>query len=168
MLKTKQLEQSNLEMAFTIEPMINAGAWNDETWPDDWTAVTIDGKRSAQFEHTLLATETGVEILTARTADSVPFWWETEGSIKKIKFTELGIVDPIGPNFKLEKRTFAFGEFFSISSGRPEDLEHGPRKTPGALRSLVKGYSLSNHNICEAASSQNTQYKNHTTIKRFS
>jgi methionyl aminopeptidase len=65
-------------MAFTIEPMINAGAWNDLTWPDDWTAVTIDGKRSAQFEHTMVVTETGVEVLTARTADSVPFWWELE------------------------------------------------------------------------------------------
>ncbi|CAI0560486.1 unnamed protein product [Linum tenue] len=51
---------------FTIEPMINAGAWRDRMWPDGWTAVTADGKRSAQFEHTLLVTETGVEVLTAR------------------------------------------------------------------------------------------------------
>jgi methionyl aminopeptidase len=49
---------------FTIEPMINEGVWKDEHWPDNWTAVTADGKRSAQFEHTLLVTETGVEILT--------------------------------------------------------------------------------------------------------
>jgi methionyl aminopeptidase len=77
--KNKAVGTMKPGMAFTIEPMINAGVWNDETWPDDWTAVTIDGKRSAQFEHTLLATESGVEILTARTADSVPFWWETEG-----------------------------------------------------------------------------------------
>lgn len=67
-------------MAFTIEPMINAGDWRDVTWPDDWTATTSDGKRSAQFEHTLLATETGVEILTARTENSVPFWWEKSSS----------------------------------------------------------------------------------------
>uniref|UniRef100_A0A3Q3J9Y6 Methionine aminopeptidase n=1 Tax=Monopterus albus TaxID=43700 RepID=A0A3Q3J9Y6_MONAL len=40
--------------------------WQDETWPDGWTAVTRDGKRSAQFEHTLLVTETGCEILTRR------------------------------------------------------------------------------------------------------
>ena len=33
---------------FTIEPMINAGTWRDRTWPDNWTAVTADGKRSAQ------------------------------------------------------------------------------------------------------------------------
>lgn len=51
---------------FTIEPMINEGTWHDETWPDGWTSTTRDGKRSAQFEHTLLVTETGVEVLTAR------------------------------------------------------------------------------------------------------
>jgi len=51
---------------FTIEPMINRGRPSDETWPDDWTSVTRDGKRSAQFEHTMLVTENGVEILTAR------------------------------------------------------------------------------------------------------
>jgi methionyl aminopeptidase len=55
---------------FTIEPMINEGSCDDDQWPDGWTAVTADGKRSAQFEHTLLVTETGVEILTARLADS--------------------------------------------------------------------------------------------------
>ncbi|KAI8981943.1 methionine aminopeptidase 1 [Mycotypha africana] len=49
---------------FTIEPMICEGHWRDEIWPDNWTAVTCDGKRSAQFEHTLLVTETGCEILT--------------------------------------------------------------------------------------------------------
>ncbi|CAG8661502.1 5908_t:CDS:10, partial [Ambispora leptoticha] len=50
---------------FTIEPMINLGTSNDRTWPDNWTAVTADGKRSAQFEHTLLVKEDGVEVLTA-------------------------------------------------------------------------------------------------------
>eukprot|EP00252_Welwitschia_mirabilis_P026313 TRINITY_DN858_c0_g1_i1.p1 TRINITY_DN858_c0_g1~~TRINITY_DN858_c0_g1_i1.p1 ORF type:complete len:401 (-),score=77.76 TRINITY_DN858_c0_g1_i1:489-1691(-) len=55
---------------FTIEPMINAGVWRDRMWPDGWTAVTSDGKRSAQFEHTLLVTETGVEVLTARLPSS--------------------------------------------------------------------------------------------------
>ncbi|KAK9148004.1 hypothetical protein Scep_006761 [Stephania cephalantha] len=43
-----------------------AGVWRDRLWPDGWTAATADGKRSAQFEHTLLVTETGVEVLTAR------------------------------------------------------------------------------------------------------
>ena len=40
----------------------------DRLWPDKWTAVTADGLLSAQFEHTLLVTDTGVEILTARQA----------------------------------------------------------------------------------------------------
>lgn len=51
---------------FTIEPMISQGSWRDEIWPDNWTAVTIDGLLSAQFEETLLVTDTGVEILTRR------------------------------------------------------------------------------------------------------
>ncbi|GAM26440.1 hypothetical protein SAMD00019534_096150 [Acytostelium subglobosum LB1] len=54
----------------TIEPMINEGTWNDDMWPDDWTAVTKDGKRSAQFEHTILITDTGYEVLTKRTVGS--------------------------------------------------------------------------------------------------
>jgi len=52
---------------FTVEPMINLGSnGGDRTWPDNWTAVTKDGKRSAQFEHTFLVTEQGLEVLTAR------------------------------------------------------------------------------------------------------
>jgi methionyl aminopeptidase len=52
---------------FTVEPMINLGSnGGDRTWPDNWTAVTKDGKRSAQFEHTFIVTETGVELLTHR------------------------------------------------------------------------------------------------------
>ncbi|KAJ1950811.1 Methionine aminopeptidase 1 [Linderina pennispora] len=55
---------------FTIEPMINVGRFNDQTWRDNWTAVTADGKRSAQFEHGILVTETGYEVLTKRLEDS--------------------------------------------------------------------------------------------------
>lgn len=51
---------------FTIEPMISEGTWRNEQWPDDWTAVTKDGQWSAQFEQTLLVTETGCDILTKR------------------------------------------------------------------------------------------------------
>jgi len=51
---------------FTIEPMISEGTWRDQIWPDGWTAVTQDGKRSAQFEQTLLVTETGCDIITGR------------------------------------------------------------------------------------------------------
>lgn len=50
--------------------MITLGSYKDKTWPDDWTSVTVDGKRTAQFEHTLLVTEDGVEVLTARLPDS--------------------------------------------------------------------------------------------------
>ena len=52
-------------MVFTVEPMINLGDWRLHTLADDWTAVTNDGKYSAQFEHTIAVTETGAEILTA-------------------------------------------------------------------------------------------------------
>ena len=55
---------------FTIEPMINEGTWKDMTWFDEWTAVTQDGKRSAQFEHTILITEDGYELLTKRNENS--------------------------------------------------------------------------------------------------
>jgi len=51
-------------MTFTIEPMLNLGTVEWDMWDDDWTVVTKDHKRSAQFEHTLLITETGAEILT--------------------------------------------------------------------------------------------------------
>ncbi len=51
-------------MTFTIEPMINLGDWRCQILKDGWTAVTVDGSLSAQFEHTVLVTETGVEVLT--------------------------------------------------------------------------------------------------------
>jgi methionyl aminopeptidase len=51
-------------MTFTVEPMITLGGWQHRMWDDDWTAVTADGKRTAQYEHTLLVTETGVDVLT--------------------------------------------------------------------------------------------------------
>jgi methionyl aminopeptidase len=51
-------------MTFTIEPMITLGTVSYRVWDDDWTAVTADGKRTAQFEHTLLVTDDGYEVLT--------------------------------------------------------------------------------------------------------
>jgi methionyl aminopeptidase len=51
-------------MTFTIEPMISIGDWHHEMWSDGWTAVTVDRSRTAQFEHTLVVTEDGAEILT--------------------------------------------------------------------------------------------------------
>ncbi len=51
-------------MTFTIEPMIALGTWQHRMWDDGWTAVTADGKRTAQFEHTCLVTDDGVDVLT--------------------------------------------------------------------------------------------------------
>ena len=52
-------------MTFTIEPMITLGTVNYRLWDDDWTAVTADGRRTAQFEHTILVTDDGADVLTA-------------------------------------------------------------------------------------------------------
>ncbi|KAL5533075.1 FMA1 [Sanghuangporus sanghuang] len=65
--KNKAIGTMKPGMTFTIEPMINLGTWDGLHWPDDWTCTTADGKRSAQFEETLLITDTGVEVLTAGT-----------------------------------------------------------------------------------------------------
>ena len=51
-------------MTFTIEPMITLGTIDYDIWPDGWTVVTKDHKRTAQFEHTILVTDSGSEILT--------------------------------------------------------------------------------------------------------
>ena len=51
-------------MTFTIEPMLTLGTIDYDIWPDGWTAVTKDRKRTAQFEHTILVTDDGYEILT--------------------------------------------------------------------------------------------------------
>ena len=53
-------------MVFTIEPMINLGGYEVEVLADKWTAVTLDGSLSAQFEHTIVVTKTGCEVLTKR------------------------------------------------------------------------------------------------------
>lgn len=51
-------------MTFTIEPMITLGTGNWYMWDDGWTVLTADGSRCAQFEHTLVVTENGAEVLT--------------------------------------------------------------------------------------------------------
>ena len=54
-------------MVFTIEPMVNAGGYEVEIDPSDkWTVRTVDGSLSAQFEHTIVVTKTGCEVLTRR------------------------------------------------------------------------------------------------------
>jgi len=57
-------------MIFTIEPMINAGKRFVKLLPDGWTVVTKDHSLSAQWEHTILVTETGFEVLTKRTEEA--------------------------------------------------------------------------------------------------
>ena len=52
-------------MTIAVEPMVNAGTWRVKTLSNDWTFVTIDGKRSAHYENTIAITENGVEILTS-------------------------------------------------------------------------------------------------------
>jgi len=56
-------------MTFTVEPMLNAGRAEVRLLPDGWTVVTKDHSLSAQWEHTVLVTETGVEILTLRAGE---------------------------------------------------------------------------------------------------
>ena len=59
-------------MTFTIEPMLTLGDPACGMWDDDWTAVTLDGRRTAQFEHTLLVTEDGIELLTVAADGMIP------------------------------------------------------------------------------------------------
>lgn len=59
-------------MCFTIEPMVNAGRPETKVLPDDWTAVTRDHSMSGQWEHTLLVTADGYEVLTFRSDEQPP------------------------------------------------------------------------------------------------
>lgn len=59
-------------MIFTIEPMINQGRYETRTLGDGWTAITKDRKLSAQYEHTILVTPNGYDILTLRNDESFP------------------------------------------------------------------------------------------------
>lgn len=63
-------------MTFTIEPMINAGVASCHVLDDGWTAVTDDGRPSAQYEHTIAVTEDGAEILTCQNGTGA---WEAPG-----------------------------------------------------------------------------------------
>ena len=66
---TRSIEEG---MTFTIEPMITMGAWEHDLWDDGWTAVTVDRRRTAQFEHTLVVTADGCDVLTAPRGCSRP------------------------------------------------------------------------------------------------
>jgi methionyl aminopeptidase len=66
--RTNQLPNVKLRagMTLAIEPIVNQGSAKTKILPDRWTAVTVDNKLSAQYEHTVLVTATGYEILTDR------------------------------------------------------------------------------------------------------
>ena len=71
--KNNDKEKMQEGMCFTVEPMINLGRANTLLDKEDnWTVYTLDGKRSAQWEHTVVVTKTGCEILTLRKDDTVP------------------------------------------------------------------------------------------------
>ncbi|KAF1350107.1 putative methionine aminopeptidase, type I [Delphinella strobiligena] len=86
--KNKAIGIAKPGMCFTIEPMICTGSAKDKTWPDNWTSTTVDGGLSAQFEHTLLVTEDGIEVLTARLPNS------PGGKVELPKPAENGIETP--------------------------------------------------------------------------
>ncbi|PRP82161.1 hypothetical protein PROFUN_10432 [Planoprotostelium fungivorum] len=82
---------------FTIEPMINEGINGTEHWPDNWTAVTKDGKRSAQFEHTLLVTETGCEVpivWNASLSSVISTFEDRQLNVKSPAYPELSVIKP--------------------------------------------------------------------------
>ncbi|CAN1854632.1 Methionine aminopeptidase 1D, chloroplastic/mitochondrial [Linum perenne] len=62
--RNREPGRMQLNQTFTIEPMLTKGSINPVMWDDNWTVVTEDGSLSAQFEHTILITESGAEILT--------------------------------------------------------------------------------------------------------
>ena len=63
-LKRAYSQEMQVGMVFTIEPMLTLGTHQWDMWPDDWTVLTKDKSITAQFEHTLVVTETGADILT--------------------------------------------------------------------------------------------------------
>jgi methionyl aminopeptidase len=70
-------------MIFTIEPMINAGRRDIKEMPDGWTIKTKDRSLSAQWEHTVLVTENGYEVLTSSAGMPAPPAFITQGADAK-------------------------------------------------------------------------------------
>lgn len=66
-------------LCFTVEPMLNAGTRHIAEWDDGWTIVTADGLPSAQFEHTVCVTESGVELLTVTADGDTAVRWPNDG-----------------------------------------------------------------------------------------
>ncbi|MGY9073097.1 MAG: type I methionyl aminopeptidase [Acidimicrobiales bacterium] len=79
-------------MTFTIEPMITAGAWRAQMWDDGWTATTVDLSRTAQFEHTLVVLEDGVEILTLTGDEPQPFLAGADRSVLPGQLTTPAVI----------------------------------------------------------------------------
>jgi methionyl aminopeptidase len=61
-------------MVFTVEPMINQGGYEVQILSDGWTTITVDGKLSAQFEHTIAITPDGPRIMTMYTDHERQMW----------------------------------------------------------------------------------------------
>ena len=66
-------------MTFTVEPMVNAGDYRIRTMKDGWTVKTKDRSLSAQYEHTIVVTDNGCEILTLRSDDTIDAVLVNEG-----------------------------------------------------------------------------------------
>ena len=69
---------------FTVEPIITEGKHENLVWPDTWTTATKDGKRSAQFRHTILITDKGHVVLTDRTSSSPSLNFDVLQDKKKV------------------------------------------------------------------------------------
>jgi methionyl aminopeptidase len=77
-------------MTFTIEPMINLGGWRCRVLDDGWTAVTADGSLSAQFEHTVLVADDGVEVLTLGANERPPALTGTDAGARQLATSRAG------------------------------------------------------------------------------
>ena len=74
-LRTSNCQSQEPGMIFTIEPMVNAGRYHTTVLSDGWTVVTKDRSLSAQWEHMVLVTETGYDILTCSKGTQEPPAW---------------------------------------------------------------------------------------------
>jgi methionine aminopeptidase len=78
-------------LTLTVEPMLTAGTNRHHTWDDDWTVVTDDLLASAQFEHTVVVTEDGVEIVTVTGRDG----HTSSALLDEVRLADLaGVVSP--------------------------------------------------------------------------
>ncbi|NCX31707.1 MAG: type I pantothenate kinase [Actinobacteria bacterium] len=113
-------------MTFTIEPMITLGSEKHRMWDDEWTAVTVDGRRTAQFEHTVLVTDTST---LARLLQTLLSRWPEHPRVELVttdgflysnaELTARGILDRKG--FPESYDTRRLLEFLrAVKSGEPE------------------------------------------------